>query len=250
MKLQGKVSVVTGASKGLGRAIALGLAKEGSKLVVNYNGSPDAAEEVAAKIRETGGEAIVCKADTSSKREVDQLFRTAIDTYGKIDVLVNNAGIAFNTPFLEIPEEEWDKLIGINVKGYFLCGQAAAKWMAQQGTGGKIINISSTRQVQSHPGNVHYCTSKGAIYMMTRCMALELAPLGIHVNSIAPGTIPTNLNPAMNDPEFREKRVTQIPVGRLGVPEDLVGAAVLLASSESDFMSGASIMIDGGQTLW
>lgn len=249
-KLDNKVAIVTGASKGLGRAIAIGLAKEGANVLVNYNSSKSHADEVVKEIVPLGVSGMVYQADTRQKERVNEMMNAAIEKWGKIDILVNNAGLMYNTPFLEIEETEWDKLIETNVKGYFLCGQAAGKIMAQQKSG-KIINVSSTRQVQSWPGNAHYGASKGAIYMLTRVMALELGPLGIQVNSIAPGTIETDLNREMlNDEKFRTERIGRIPVRRLGNPEDLQGAVILLASNESDFINGASLMIDGGQTIW
>mgnify|MGYP001466617255 FL=1 len=249
-KLQDRVALVTGASKGLGKGIAIGLAKEGATVLINYNSSKRHAEEVLQEIISFGGKGSIHQANTRIKNEVDEMVQTTINQYGKIDILVNNAGIMYNTPFLDIEESEWDKLMETNVKGYFLCGQAVAKEMVKQKSG-KIINVSSTRQVQSWPGNAHYGASKGAIYMLTRVMALELGPLGIQVNSIAPGTIETDLNrDTLNDDAFRTERLGRIPVRRLGKPEDLVGAAVLLSSNESDFINGASLMIDGGQTIW
>lgn len=249
-KLDQKIALVTGASKGLGRGIAIGLAKEGATVVINYHSSKIHAEEVLKEIKANGASGMIYKADTRNKNDVDTMVQSTIEEFGKIDILVNNAGVMYNTPFLDIEEAEWNKLIETNVNGYFLCGQAVAKEMVKQ-KNGKIINISSTRQVQSWPGNTHYAASKGAIYMMTRVMALELGPYGVHVNSIAPGTIETDLNrDTLSDEEFRTERLGRIPVRRLGKPEDLVGAAVLLASSESDFINGASLMIDGGQTIW
>lgn len=249
-KLDNKVAIVTGASKGLGKGIAIGLAKEGAKILVNYNSSKAHADEALKEIEAAGSSGIVYQADTRQKEQVEGMVNAAMQAFGKIDILVNNAGVMYNTPFLEIEESEWDKLIETNVKGYFLCGQTVAKEMVKQNSG-KIINISSTRQVQSWPGNAHYGASKGAIYMMTRVMALELGPLGIQVNSIAPGTIATDLNKdTLSDEKFRTERLGRIPVRRFGKPEDLAGAAVLLASSESDFINGASLMIDGGQTIW
>lgn len=250
MKLKNKVAIVTGASKGLGKAIALGLAKEGAKVVVNYNSSAKQAQKVVDEIQNSGGEAFKIQANTSLKNDVKNMVETIVKKWSTIDILVNNAGVMYNTPFLDISEEEWDKTIHINLKGYFLCGQLVGRVMAKHKQG-KIINISSTRQEQSWPGNAHYCASKGGIYMLTRVMALELGPLGIHVNSIAPGTIETDLNRhTLSDKEFRATRISRIPLRKLGKPEDLVGAAILLASDEGDFINGASLMIDGGQTIW
>ncbi|GMA65108.1 3-oxoacyl-ACP reductase FabG [Alicyclobacillus fastidiosus] len=250
VRLKGKVAIITGAGKGLGRAIALGFAREGARVVVNDQPGETQAQEVVSAIQNAGGEAMVIHADTSRKEQVKSMVDRVVAKWERIDILVNNAGIMYSTPFLDIPEEEWDRLMSINLKGYFLCGQSVGRVMAKQG-GGKIINISSTRQVQAWPGNASYCASKGAIYMLTRVMAVELAPYGIQVNSIAPGTIPTNLNPVgWDDEELRNERIARIPVGRLGTPEDLVGAALLFASDESSFINGASLMIDGGQTIW
>lgn len=249
-KLDNKVAIVTGASKGLGRAIAIGLAKEGADILINYNSSKSHAEDVLKEIESFGSSGLIFQANTRDKRQIDDMMNAALEKWGKVDILVNNAGLMYNTPFLEIEESEWDKLMETNVKGYFMCAQTVGKIMSKQKSG-KIINISSTRQVQSWPGNAHYCASKGAIYMLTRVMALELGPMGIQVNSIAPGTIETDLNrETLRDEKFRTERLDRIPVRRLGYPEDLQGAAVLLASSDSDFINGASLMIDGGQTIW
>ncbi len=250
MKLQGKCALVTGASRGLGRAIAIGLAREGARVGIHYRGGAAEAESAVAEIRAMGGDAEAFEADVRSKPAVEAMFARYLERFGQLDILVNNAGIMYNTPFVDLPEEEWDRVMETNVKGYFLCGQQAARHMVPRRTG-KIINVSSTRQEQAWPGNAHYCASKGAIYMLTRVMALELGPHGIRVNSISPGTIETDLNRhTLADPEFRRTRIGRIPVGRLGVPEDVVGAAVFLASDEADFVNGAFLMIDGGQTIW
>jgi len=250
MKLQGKAALVTGASRGLGRAIAVGLAREGARVGVHYRGSAQEAEAAVREIEALGGEAVALEADVRDKAQVEAMFQQFLERFGQLDILVNNAGIMYNTPFVDMPEEEWDAVMETNVKGYFLCGQQAARHMIPR-RAGKIINVSSTRQEQAWPGNAHYCASKGAIYMLTRVMALELGPHGIRVNSISPGTIETDLNRhTLSDPEFRRNRIARIPVGRLGVPEDVVGAAVFLASDESDFVNGAFLMIDGGQTIW
>ena len=250
MKLKGKCALVTGASRGLGRAIALGLAREGARVGVHYRGAEAEAEAVVAQIEAMGGEAAAFEADVRDKAQVEAMFQRFLERFGQLDILVNNAGVMFNTPFVDLPEEEWDLVMDTNVKGYFLCGQQAARHMVPRRTG-RIINVSSTRQEQAWPGNAHYCASKGAIYMLTRVMALELGPHGIRVNSISPGTIETDLNRhILADPEFRRNRIARIPVGRLGVPEDVVGAVVFLASDEADFVNGAFLMIDGGQTIW
>lgn len=250
-KLKGKVALVTGSSRGIGRSVAIGFAREGADVAINYCQNTAAAEEVANIVRQEGSRSLLVRADTRIRKEVEAMVAGVVKEFGRIDILVNNAGISAATPFLEITEEEWNRVIETNLRGYFLCGQSVARVMCQQGGKGRIINISSARQEQSWPGNAHYCASKGGIYMLTRVMALELGPLGIRVNSIAPGTILTDINQKkFSDAQFRQRRIERIPAGRLGNPEDVVGAAILLASEESDFIHGASLMIDGGQTIW
>lgn len=250
-KLFEKVALVTGGGRGIGRAVAIGFALEGAKVAINYHQNAEAAEEAAALLRQIGRPSLVVKADTRHRTEVESMIDRVVNQFDGIDILVNNAGISAATPFVEITEDEWDRVIETNLKGYFLCGQAVSRFMLRQGRGGRIINVSSSRQEQAWPGNAHYCASKGGIYMLTRVMALELGPYGITVNSLSPGTILTDMNrKKFSDAEFRHRRIERIPVGRLGTPEDLVSAAVLLASDESSFINGASLTVDGGQTIW
>ncbi len=249
MRLLDQVAVVTGASRGLGKAIALGLAREGAHVAVCYLSDADEAEGVAAEIRAMGRRAIIVQVDTRIRSQIHAMVDRVMAEFGRIEILVNNAGIMNTTPFLELTEEEWDNVLNTNLKGYFLAAQACARPMAAAGYG-RIVNVSSTRQEQANWGNTAYCSAKGGIYMLGRVMAVELAAKGICVNSIAPGTIITDLNRHyMSDDEFRNRRISQIPIGRLGEVEDVVGAAVFLASKEAAFCVGASIMIDGGQTL-
>jgi NAD(P)-dependent dehydrogenase (short-subunit alcohol dehydrogenase family) len=245
-----KVALVTGGSSGLGRAISLGLARSGASVAITYNTRKAEAEKVVETIRQQGGRAAMFRCDVVEKADVEAVVAGVVDRFQTIDVLVNNAGILRNTPFMEIPEEEWDLVLDTNLKGYFLFGQTVAQQMVRR-RHGRIVNVSSTRQIQAYPGNASYCASKGGIFMLTRAMAVELAPYGILVNAVAPGTIPTNLNAdSLSDPEFIQKRKGTIPVGRLGRPEDVVAAVLLLASDEAEFINGASLMVDGGQTLW
>jgi len=249
MRLKDQFALVTGSSRGLGRAIAIGLAREGAHVAVTYRYDAAEAEEVAAQIRALGRRVITVQTDTSSRPHVEAMVERVIAEFGRIDILVNNAGIMNTSSFLELTDDDWDQVLNTNLKGYFMTAQACARHMVKAGYG-RIVNISSARQEQANLNNTAYCSAKGGIYMLNRMMALELAPLGIGVNSIAPGTIVTDLNRYyMNDEEFRNRRISQIPIGRLGEIEEVVGAAIFLASKESTFCVGASIVVDGGQTL-
>jgi NAD(P)-dependent dehydrogenase (short-subunit alcohol dehydrogenase family) len=248
MRLSGRIALVTGASGGLGSAIAVGLAAEGAAVALHARNA-DAAGVVRRRIEEGGGRATVVTGDVRDPDEVDAMLAAAEADLGPLDILVNNAGVMSTAPFLDLSAAEWDKVLDTNLKGYFVVGQRVARGMAERRYG-RIINVSSTRQVQAWPGSTAYCASKGGIAMLTRVMALELAPFGICVNSIAPGTFLTDLNRGyLSDPEFQAARIATIPAGRLGEPDDLVAATVLLASDDAAFIVGASLMIDGGQTL-
>lgn len=249
--LQGKVALITGASRGIGRAITLGMARAGADVVVSYLRDEVSAHAVADEIAALGRRAVVQKADTSKADEVRGLFEASEIEFGSLDILVNNAGISAATALVDISEAEWDRVINTNLKGYFLCAQAAARLFIRQGKPGRIINLSSARQEEAWPGNAHYCASKGGIYMLSRVMALELGPHGVTVNCLSPGTILTDMNrQKFSEETFLAKRLERIPVGRLGNPEDLAGAAVFLASDQASFINGASLMVDGGQTIW
>jgi NAD(P)-dependent dehydrogenase (short-subunit alcohol dehydrogenase family) len=249
MRLLDQVAIVTGASRGLGRAIAIGLAREGARVAVGYRSGSAEAEEVVAEITKLGRGAIAVQADTSVRTQIQAMVDRTVAEFGQLDILVNNAGVMNTSSFLALTDDEWDKVLNTNLKGYFMTAQICAREMVKRRYG-RIVNVSSTRQEQANYGNTAYCASKGGIYMLNRVMAVELAAQGICVNSIAPGTIVTDLNRHyLSDDEFRARRVAQIPVARLGETEEVVGAAVFLASKEASFCIGASIMIDGGQTL-
>ncbi len=252
MRLEGKRALVTGGSRSIGRAIALGLAHEGADVAVNYRRSREDAESAVREIEEMGRRAVAVQGSTDSASDVERFVAEAHDCLGGIDILVNNAGILMRTPLLEIEEEEWDAILDVNLKGYFLVGQAAARRMVEDGTPGAIVNVSSAGQAVAAPNLAHYCVSKAGIGMLTKQMALELAPHGIRVNAIAPGLIETDLNRAdIAQEEFRERRLARIPLGLIGNPDDLVGAVVYLASNdEARLVTGASLFIDAGQTIW
>ncbi len=250
MRLKDKVAVVTGSSRSIGRAIALGYGREGAKLVVNYRSDEGAARSVMAELEAMGSEAVAVRADTSVASDVGELMNAAVDRFGRIDILVNNAAILIRTPFLEIAESEWDRIIEVNLKGFFLCSQAAARQMVDQGDGGVIINMSSAGETLAGRDLAHYCVAKGGVRMLTRQLAFELAPYKIRANAIAPGLIETDMNRSdLAQPEFREYRLSMIPLGIIGVPEDIVGAAVFLASDDSRMATGSTIYLDAGQTI-
>jgi glucose 1-dehydrogenase len=252
MRLEGKKALVTGGSRSIGRAIAIALAREGADVVVNFKRHKEAAEEVVGVIKELGRRGIAIRASTDTKADVKRMAEEADRFLDGIDILVNNAGVLKRTPFMEITEEEWDWTLDTNLKGYFLVGQAVAGHMVGREIAGAIINMSSAGQIVAAPNLTHYCVAKAGIEMLTKQMALELAPHKIRVNALAPGLIETDLNRQdIADPAFRERRMARIPLQLIGVPEDLVGAVMFLANEEeSRLVTGASIFIDGGQTIW
>jgi NAD(P)-dependent dehydrogenase (short-subunit alcohol dehydrogenase family) len=252
MRLAGRRALVTGGARGIGRGIALGLAGEGADIVVGYRSDRPAAERTAAEISALGRRAAIVPGDTSARSEVERLVGAAVDALGGLDLLVNNAGILKRTPFIDIEEREWDTILDTNLKGYFLVGQAVARHMIDRGAGGAIVNVSSAGQLVAAPNLTHYCVAKAGIEMLTKQMALELAPHKIRVNAVCPGLIETDLNRKdIADPAFRERRLARIPLREIGTPADVAGAVVFLASSqEARLVTGASLFIDAGQTIW
>jgi len=248
MRLAGKVALVTGGSRGIGRAICLEYAKEGAKVAVNYTSHPGAADEVVALIKKRGGQARSYKADVSNKAEVDKMVAAAIKDFGRIDVLVNNAGVAPFVDFFDCDEETWDRTQAVNCKGIFLVSQAAARDMVKKGTKGKIVNVTSiSGEKATSELQVPYCTSKGAANMLTKIMALALAKYGICVNAILPGTIETDINrDVLDSGTVRSDIEHATPLGCLGKTEHIAYAAVLLGSDESGWTTGSLLAIDGG----
>ncbi|MFH0804236.1 MAG: SDR family NAD(P)-dependent oxidoreductase [Candidatus Zambryskibacteria bacterium] len=241
-----KTAVVTGAAKGIGYGIALAFAKEGANVVM-ADLDKTANENSAREIEElTKSKCVGVECDVSKKEDVDALIKTATEKFGALDILVNNAGIFPFKPFLELTESDWDKVLDINLKSVFFCSQAAAKIMKE---GSKIVTISSIASLIGFENLTHYCASKGGINGLTRALALELAPKKINVNAIAPGLINTpGVSAGMND-EAIKQMTTIIPWGRAGLPEDIASAVVFLASSQSDYITGQVIVVDGGWTL-
>jgi len=246
--LKGKVAIITGARRGMGKSHALALAKAGAKVVVS-DISQEECEKVVEEIKKAKGEAMAIKCDVSKKAEVDEMIKKTIDEFGRVDILVNNAGICQFKPFLDLTEDDWDRTININLKGYFLCAQAASKEMVKQKSG-VIVNIASIAMGQvgvGFPTLAHYCASKGGIVGMTETMALELAPYGIRVNAISPGAIETPMiDPLKSDPKTMEGTLSQIPLHRTGKPEEVSNLVLFLASDSSSYMTGSTVVIDGG----
>lgn len=251
MLLDQKVAVVTGASSGIGRAIALKFASEGASVVVNY---PDLLERERAKevrqlIEQKHGQAIVVQADVSKYQQVMSLIQQAVEHFKRLDILVNNAGVTIPSAFLDITEQQWDHILSVDLKGAFFCAQAAAREMVKSKTAGRIINISSVHENLALPENAPYCCAKGGLRMMTRTICLELAPYNITVNNIAPGAIDTPINAEVkSDPAKLAILLKGIPLHRMGQPEEIAELALYLASDASAYVTGSTFIVDGGLT--
>lgn len=244
--LAGKVALVTGAGSGIGRAIAWAMAQAGADVVINYLGFAAEAKALAEEIRGLGRRAEAIQADVSRLDEVRRMMAETRDRFGRLDILVNNAGVERFKPLLECTEADWDAVLNVDLKGAFLCLQAAAAWMRSQG-GGVILNISSIHEDRPFPGYAPYCAAKGGLRMLMRDAAVELAPFGIRVNNIAPGAIATPINQAtLADPAKVEALQELIPLGRVGRPEEVAAVAVFLASDQASYVTGATYVVDGG----
>jgi NAD(P)-dependent dehydrogenase (short-subunit alcohol dehydrogenase family) len=245
MRLEGKVALVTGAQQGIGRAIAVALARDGADVGVNFLDDAAAAEKVAGEICGLGRRAVTVQGDVSQTASVQGMVKTVVEALGPPDVLVNNAGVFPRAPFLELPEGEWDHVLGVNLKGSFLCAQAVARALVAAHRPGAIVNISSSA-VRGDPRGVHYSSSKAGIVGLTRAMALALAPHDIRVNAIAPGLTDTAQPRYGNTEEQIAERAREIPLGRIAQPEEIAKVAVFLASSESGWITGELIHVNGG----
>jgi len=247
MKLDNRVAIVTGARRGIGRGAALALAKEGATVVVSDISQEDC-QRVVAEIEDLGRKGLALKCDVTSRAEVDEMVRRTAAELGKVDILVNNAGIISYKPFLELTDEDWDAIMTVNLKGQFICAQAAAREMMKNGWG-RIINIASISSGGcgiAYPLVAHYTASKGGVIALTEALALELAPHGINVNAICPGAIDTDMAKGAKESGQLEPLLARIPKHRLGQPEDVANLVAFLASEESDYITGAAIVIDGG----
>lgn len=250
MRLLNKVALVTGSSQGIGRGIALRLAEEGADLIINGRHDDDEARTTVEQVRAHGRRVCFIAADVGQVAECQRLVDEAIDKMGRLDILVNNAGVQRHSPFLEASEADYDLVLKVNLRGPFFLSQAFARHLRDTGRGGRIINNSSVHEELPFPNFTSYCASKGGMKMLMRNLAIELAPLGITVNNVAPGAVETPINRAlMNQPEKLQGLLDNIPAKRLGQPRDVAGAVAFLASDEADYITGTTLVIDGG-LLW
>ncbi|MCM3273107.1 3-oxoacyl-[acyl-carrier-protein] reductase [Paenibacillus elgii] len=245
--LTGKVALVTGASRGIGRAIAIGLAEAGADVVVNYAGSEAAAAEVVQAIEALGRKSFKVKANVGSVQEVEEMFKLVLEAFGRIDILVNNAGITRDNLIMRMKEEEFDQVIETNLKGVFNCVKAATRPMMKQRSG-RIINISSVVGAMGNAGQMNYVAAKAGVIGMTKSAAKELASRGINVNCVAPGFIETDMTDKLAE-DLRSQLTSQIPLARLGQPEDIAKAVMFLASDHSSYMTGQTLHVDGGMYM-
>ncbi len=250
MTLSGKNALVTGSDQGIGQAIALRLAEEGARVVVNYRANRQGGEDTRARIQQMGRQAAAIQADVSDIADLGKLFQQAVAALGSIDILVNNAGIEKNAAFLDITREDYQQVVDVNMTAPFLLTQAFARHRREVKAPGKVINISSVHEELPFPHFTPYCMAKGGLKMMMRNLAIELAPLGITINNIAPGAVETPINrKLLSDPKLLQPLLANIPLHRLGQPQDVAGVAAFLASSDADYITGTTIVVDGG-LLW
>mmetsp|Transcript_104961 Transcript_104961/g.182442 ORF Transcript_104961/g.182442 Transcript_104961/m.182442 type:complete len:292 (-) Transcript_104961:112-987(-) len=250
-RLEGKVAIVTGSSKGIGKAIAIRFAKEGAKVAVNYMSDPKGGEDTVAKCKEVGGEgcAICVQADLGKVADCKKLVAETVKAFGAVSVLVNNAGKEIHDDVWDVKEKDYDRVLDINMKGVFFCTQAVVQEMVREKRKGAIVNISSVHEDLPFPGFSPYCMSKGGMKMFTRNLSIELAPNGISINNIAPGAIETPINASvLKEPAKLAALLENIPLQRLGQPSDISSCAVYLASDEASYCTGSTIVVDGGLT--
>ena len=246
-RFEGKAAIVTGASRGIGREIALHLANEGAKVVVNYSGSKDKADEVVELIKNAGGEAFAVQADVSNQESVKKMIDETIATFGSIDILVNNAGITRDNLLMRMKEEEWDDVININLKGVFLCTKGVTRQMMRQ-RAGKIVNVASIVGVSGNPGQANYVAAKAGVIGLTKTTAKELATRNINVNAVAPGFITTDMTEALSE-DVQKQMLANIPLGKLGSPENVAKTVLFLLSEDAAYITGQTIHVDGGMVM-
>jgi glucose 1-dehydrogenase len=247
MTLKGKVAIVTGGNSGIGKAVVLGLAKEGANIVIDYVANEQATEDLEKQVVALGDQAIGVDADVSKVADLERLIAAAVDAFGHLDVMVNNAGIETRSSILDTTEAQFDKVMAINLKSAFFGTQLAAKQMIAQGTGGRIINITSVHEDWPMPGNTPYCLSKGGMRMLTRTAGVELGPHGVTVVGVGPGAVATPINTStMNDPTLMAKLDAAIPLGRMAQPEEIGSVVAFLASDGASYLTATTIFADGG----
>ncbi|MGD9049716.1 MAG: SDR family NAD(P)-dependent oxidoreductase [Anaerolineae bacterium] len=249
MRLKNKVTIVTGATRGIGRAIAVRFAQEGARVAVVGRNEAEGAETVR-RIEATGSQGLFVAADVSDSAQVQAMVDAVVGRWGRIDILVNNAAICPFMDFLEMPEDLWDQVLDVNLKGYFLCSQAVARAMVEQGVKGRIIAVSSISAVFGGSQQAHYCASKAGINLLIKSMAISLGPHGITCNAVLPGTVETDINrEALSDPEVRDYWLKRGPIGGLGKPEDIAGPVLFFASDDSAWCTGSMLVVDGGVSV-
>ena len=247
MGLHGKVAVVTGGNTGIGKAIAIALAGEGANIVIDYVANEQATEDLEKQIVALGDQAIGCNADVSKVADLTRLIDEAVQAFGRVDIMVNNAGVESRTSILDTTEQQYDKVLDINLKSAFFGTQIAAKQMLKQGGGGRIINVTSVHEDWPMPGNTPYCLSKGGMRMLTRTAGVELAPHNIRVVGVGPGAVATPINiTTMEDPEKMKTLDAAIPMGRMANPEEIGNVVAFLAGDGASYMTATSVFVDGG----
>lgn len=247
MSLKDKVAIVTGGNSGIGMAIVLELAKQGASIVIDYVVNPEAAATLEQQVHALGVRVIGVKADVSHYAELEQLFAAAVGAFGRVDIMVNNAGVESRTSVLDTTEEQYDRVLAINLKSAFFGTQLAAQQMIRQGGGGRIINISSVHEDWPMPGNTAYCLAKGGMRMLTRTAGVELAPHRILVVGVGPGAVATPINTStMTNPALLAKLDGAIPLGRMAKPEEIAGVVAFLAGDAAGYMTGTTVFVDGG----
>lgn len=247
MKLEGKVALVTGASRGIGRAIALKLAAEGAKVAINFAGNIAKAEEVKTAVESSGGEAMLVQGDVSDFEKVNEIVEKVVDTWGRLDILINNAGITRDNLMLKMSESDFDSVIATNLKGVFNCTKAVTRLMMKQHSG-RIVNMSSVVGLMGNAGQANYAAAKAGIIGFTKSVAKEFAPRGITVNAVAPGFIETDMTDALPD-KIKTDLTEKIPIGRIGKPDDIANAVMFFVADEAAYITGQVICVDGGMAM-
>lgn len=249
MRLEGKVAIVTGGDTGIGKGICACLAREGAAVTIDYYGDRAPADDLVKEIESHGGKALAIGADVTNANDIAEMIEQTVSTFGKLDIMVNNAGVEKKVAFIDMPFDNYRKTVAVNLTGPWLCAQRAANQMVKQGHGGRIINVSSVHEDIPMPTNAAYCATKGGLRMFMRTIAVELAQYKILVNNIAPGAVDTPMDaPLKEHPELMKTLLAEIPLGRMGTPEEIGMLAVYLASDESAYVTGQTFIIDGGMT--